>query len=277
MKRIKTFIKNIIWKFISDKDGFSNVKVLGGPAKGARLRLDIRKGGSYWLGNYDQWIFDRVPLQKILKPDWVIWDCGAYVGYYTAVFRKIISDKGKIFTFEAASNNYNMVKVIPELNNWKNVSILNLAVGPDHSTIKFVNNLGGSNGPYGLAKDYGAEESKLEVEEVTCCGVDELVYEKNIDAPDFIKFDLETAEEFALHNGDRVFTNKRPIIMLELHGQKALEAAGQFLEKYNYSSHLVWDMPDAKKEYHSLSDLLALGFVPHMIYCKPKMPPSLSE
>jgi len=130
MKRIKTFIKNIIWKFISDKDGFSNVKVLRGPAKGARLRLDIRKGGSYWLGNYDQWIFDRVPLQKILKPDWVIWDCGAYVGYYTAVFRKIISDKGKIFTFEAASNNYNMVKVIPELNNWKNVSILNLAVGP---------------------------------------------------------------------------------------------------------------------------------------------------
>lgn len=270
MKKIKTFVKNLIWKLISNKDGFNDLKVLGGPAKGARLRLDIRKEGSYWLGNYDKWIFDRVPLAQILKPGWVVWDCGAYVGYYTAVFRKIIGDKGKVYTFEAARKNYNIVKVIPELNNWKNVSILNMAVGPDHSTIKFVNNLGGSSGPYGLTKTYGAEENKLELEEVQCCGVDELVYEKNIDAPDFIKFDLETAEEFALHNGDRLFTTKRPIVLLELHGQKALEAAGRFLEKYNYSSMLVWDMPNAQKEYHSLNELLALGFIPHMIYCQPK-------
>ncbi|HYF31985.1 MAG TPA: FkbM family methyltransferase [Chitinophagaceae bacterium] len=270
MKKIKTFIKNLIWKLISNKEGFNDLTVLGGPAKGTKLRLDIRKEGSYWLGNYDKWIFDRVPLDKILKPGWVVWDCGAYVGYYTAVFRRIIGDKGKVITFEAARKNYNIVKVIPELNKWKNVSILNMAVGPDHSTIKFVNNLGGSSGPYGLTKTYGAQENQLELEEVQCCGVDELVYEKNIDAPDFIKFDLETAEEFALHNGPRLFTTKRPIVLLELHGQKALEAAGKFLEQYNYSSMLVWDMPNAQKEYHTLDELLALGFIPHMIYCQPK-------
>jgi hypothetical protein len=57
--------------------------------------------------------------------------------------------------------------------------------------------------------------------------------------PDFMKFDLESAEEFALHNGARIFSEKRPVVLLELHGDKVLPAVGRFLAEYNY---LAWDV-----------------------------------
>lgn len=269
MKTLKCLIKKVIWLLISNKEGLNTLKILSGPAKGIKLRLDITKEGSYWLGTYDIWILGKIPLEKIIKSDWVVWDCGAYVGYYTAIFRKIAYN-GTIHTFEASGKNFSILKSLPAINNWKNVFIHHLAVGPDHSTIKFVNNLGGSNGPFGLSKNYNVPADKLEIEEVTCCGVDELVYERKIDAPDFIKFDLESAEEFALHNGDRVFSLKRPLVLLELHGDCALVAAGQFLEKYNYSAVLPWEMPDVSMTIDSAEKLKSLKYVPHMLYCSPK-------
>jgi FkbM family methyltransferase len=266
MSKVKDLVKHTLFKMISGKKGYSDLRVLTGPAAGVKLRLDLRKEGSYFLGNYDKWIFDRVDLKNIIKPGMVIWDCGSYIGYYTAVFRKIVGDSGYIYTFEASKKNYEIVKTLPGLNNWKNISVLNLAVGPDHTTIKFANNLGGSNGPVGLTKEYNTDN--IEVEEIQCCGVDELVYEMNIKAPDLIKFDLETAEEYALHNGENVFTKKRPKILLELHGRKAMNAAAEFIEKYNYSAVSVWSMPSLEDRY-SKQSLMASAGVPHMLYCWP--------
>lgn len=266
MRKIKKNIKTILYKLLSGKKGYADLKILSGPAKGTKLRLDIRKEGSYFLGTYDKWIFDRMKFSELIKPGMIAWDCGAYIGYYTAVFRKCLGTTGAVYTFEASSKNYNVVKHLSELNSWNNVHIVNCAVGPDHSVIRFANNLGGSNGPVGLSKNYA---EALEIEEVICCGVDELVYEKGIPAPDLIKFDLETAEEFALHNGDKVFSIKRPVILLELHGEKALNATGLFLEKYNYKAVLVWDLPDPKVIYRNSIDLIGIGYVPHMLMCTP--------
>ena len=267
---IKKIVKALLYKLLTGKKGYTDLKVLSGPAKGAKLRLDIRKEGSYWLGNYDRWIFDAIPFNKIIKPGFIIWDCGAYVGYYTAAFRKIIGDKGLIHVFEASNNNYERLKFLPKLNNWDNVKILNMAVGPEHTTLQFVNNLGGANGPYNLSKTYAQSINELDIEIIRSCGVDELVYELGIEAPDFIKFDLETGEEFALHNGGKVFREKRPLVLLELHGEKAKEAAGLFFEKYNYGGVFMSDMPHATKRIRSLTEFQKFNGIPHMVFCIPE-------
>lgn len=266
---LKKLVKTFLFKLLSGKRGYSDVKVLSGPAKGAKLRLDFRKEASYWLGSYDKWIFDAVPFDKIIKPGFILWDCGTYVGYYTAVFRKIIGDNGFIYAFEASQTNFERVKHLPALNKWDNIKVLNMAVGPDHTTIQFVNNLGGANGPYELSKIYQQAENELDIKIVKCAGVDELVFELGIEMPDFIKFDLETAEEFALHNGDRVFREKRPLVLLELHGQKAKEAAGLFFEKYNYGGVIMANMPNATERIRSVKEFEKINGIPHMVYCIP--------
>ena len=90
MNKIKFFLKKTVkfflWLLIPKKNGASHLTVLGGPAKGCILNLDLRLEGSYWLGNYDDWIFAGVPFEKFIKIGDVVWDGGAYVGYYTAYF-----------------------------------------------------------------------------------------------------------------------------------------------------------------------------------------------
>lgn len=132
-----------------------------------------------------------------------------------------------------------------------------------------MDNLGGSSGPYGLSKTY-EEGARLEISRVTCAGVDELVYERGIPAPDFVKFDLESAEEFALHNGDRVFRERRPIVLLELHGPSAKRAAGRFLEKYRYEAVRVGDFHTRRQVLRTAGELDALEGDWHMTVCMPR-------
>ena len=219
---MKKIIKNLLYKLLPKINGLNKVTILNGPAKGVKILLDIRLGGSYLIGTYDKWIFDRVKLHEVIKPGMVCWDCGAFYGYYGAIFRNYTGDSGFVEIFEASSKNYKSVSYLPQLNNWNNVRVHNYAVGPENSEIKF---------------------------------------------------DLETAEVYALKNGDKLFSNKKPIILLELHGATALKAACDFIEKYNYQCKLVWDMNIENSEtYHSKNNLcskLSDNYVPHMLYLYP--------
>ena len=265
----KTTVKLFLWMLIPKRNGASQLRVLGGPAKGCILNLDLRKEGSYWLGNYDDWIFGGVPFEKFIKKGDVVWDGGAYVGYYTAYFRKLVGNDGVVHSFEASSANFERLKSLPHSNGWENVFIHNLAIGPDHTEISFVNNLGGSNGPYGLDKKYDENSLNVKIEKVQSCGVDELIEEKNIPYPAFIKFDLESAEEFALTNGDVLFKKHKPYLLLELYGEKARDAAGIFLEKYGYEAKIPGQFASDFKSFNSFIDLKSLVEIPHMIFCAP--------
>src|SRR5262245_13956828 len=80
--RMKSAIKWGAHKVLSwDGKSARPLTVLSGPARGVRLMLDVRSQGSYWIGNYDRWILDRVPIGKFLKSGDTAWDCGAFVGY----------------------------------------------------------------------------------------------------------------------------------------------------------------------------------------------------
>ena len=76
-------------------------------------------------------------------------------------------------------------------------------------------------------------------------GVDELISLKNIKAPDFIKFDLESAEEFALHNGNDLFSRRRPVLLLELHGEKVLRPVADFFKKFSYVGWNILQFTDS--------------------------------
>lgn len=219
------------------KDDSWPCRVLTGPAKGCQLTLDIRSQGSYWLGTYDSWILNHLkPISHLLMPGGTAWDCGAFVGYYTAIFRAAVGANGFVHTFEASLNNYNKLKHLLALNNWTNVEIHHLAVGPDHCSLDFAGELGGSSGPMGLSKNYDGNPA---VETVRCLGLDELIQEYKIPAPSFIKLDLESAEEQALHNGKVLFSTNRLNILLEWHGTKVLPAISDFLVNYSYNA---WDI-----------------------------------
>lgn len=209
--------------------------VVSGPAQGAVLTLDLRINGSYWLGRYDNWILRKVRISDWLPSGGVAWDCGSYVGYYAAIFRKVVGDGGTVVAFEASSTNYDLLRHMPRLNNWSNVQVMNRAVGPERTMLDFAGELGGSSGPH----DAGMRTHAVTTHPVVSCGVDELCFDHCLPPPDFVKLDLEGAETHALHNGGRLFSGKRPVVLLELHGTQAVAALGRFLKEYRYR---CWDV-----------------------------------
>lgn len=264
----KQIIKELLFHIFPKEEGFSSLRVLQGPARGTVLRLDLRVEGSYWIGTYDKWVFDSFPLETLIGPGAVVWDCGAYVGYYSACFRRIVGSLGEIHAFEASPTNFGRLRHLPLLNGWSNVFVHHLAVGPHHTTLDFVDNLGGSSGPFGLGKTY-ADDAALTLSRVVSTGVDELVYERGFRAPDMIKFDLESAEEYALHNGERVFEDKRPVILLEIHGDRAKVAAGAFLERYRYEAVRAGGVSATEGRLRSCADMNRIGGDWHMMLARP--------
>lgn len=271
MKPVKDGVKYFLWRLlqlIGSGHDVAQLRVLSGLAKAVRMEFDLRKEGSYWLGTYDRWVLNRIHLERLIKPGQVAWDCGAYIGYYTAILRLLVGETGRVITFEASSTNYRRVARLPELNGWTNVKVLQKAIGPDHSIIEFVSNLGGSCGPFRLSKKYSEEET-LMVEKVPCAGLDELVYEQGLPLPDFLKLDLETAEEFALHNGPKLFGTKRPLLQLELHGDVAAVATARFLQTFDYAAWDVLQLPLGTPPLRSPEDMEQRPPQSHMLLCVP--------
>jgi FkbM family methyltransferase len=235
MKALKTIVKQGVWSIQRPfrRHDYWPMRVRSGPSVGAILQLDLRVNGAYWLGTYDRWILDQLRLERWLSPGDCAWDCGAYLGYYAAAFRNVVGNDGWVEVFEASSSNYERLAAIPHLNRWENVRIHHLAVGAQDCQIDFAGELGGSSGPATLSKSYNSTPS---IESVKCTGVDEAIARYGVRTPDFIKFDLESAEEFALHNGKELFTTRRPPILLELHGDRILEAVVKFLSDYDYAA-----------------------------------------
>ena len=245
-QQLSSLGKHVLWGALRPMYSADHwpMRVLSGPARGARLTLDLRIEGSYWLGTYDRWILDRFRLEDWLPAGGVGWDCGSYVGYYAAIMRKAVGPTGAVHVFEASSANYRRLANLPRINAWDNVRVWNMAVGPDHTSISFAGDLNGSSGPVGLGKRYAGTP---QVEQVVSSGLDELHWEYGVPLPDLIKLDLETAEEFALHNGRRLFTEKRPVLLLEWHGTQVMPAVWRFLQDYDYLTWdvLTFDQPDA--------------------------------
>ncbi|MBC7368931.1 MAG: hypothetical protein H7343_19325 [Undibacterium sp.] len=77
-------------------------RVRRGPAAGVNLQLDVRSQGACWLGHYDAWILSRVPIMRFLAPGQTARDCGAFVGYYTAIFRDRVGAAVTVVAFEAS-------------------------------------------------------------------------------------------------------------------------------------------------------------------------------
>ena len=233
---VKTWIKSALWQLLSDNDGLTRVRVLGGPVRGTRLVIDIRTEAAYWLGSYDSRVLSII--MGLLKPGQVAYDCGAFLGYYAAAMRKTVGESGRVVLFEGSSLNFYRAAKMPEMNGWENVEVHHLAIGEAHSQISFVSDQGAASGPASKWEGESGRPLGL-VEAVDCSGIDELVYERGFAPPHFLKFDLETAEKHALLNGARLWCEQKPTLLVELHkGDKypppAFEAAEKFLSRFSY-------------------------------------------
>jgi len=185
-----------------------------GPTRHAfslRLNLDNPEHERiYFYGEHDE-RYEIALLRKLIRPDMVCWDIGANIGFFTCLFASLTGPGGQVVAFEPLSATRAMLLENLALNRLSNVQVLPVAIGSEdgNARIYFHDAQLGE----GTASIYPANE-KQDSEEISLVRIDTIA--ADLPAPDFVKIDVEGAQEDVWRGGARFFSEKAPMLMAEL-------------------------------------------------------------
>lgn len=154
--------------------------------------------------------FETEVVKKEVKEGDVVLDIGAHIGYYTLIFARLVGEKGKVFAFEPAPDNFALLKKNVGINGYQNVILEQKAVSNKTAKIKLyfeeenVTDHKIYNSPDG--------HESIEIEAIR---LDD--YFENYNGKiDFIKMDIEGAEWMALQGMSNLLKgNKTVKIVIE--------------------------------------------------------------
>jgi FkbM family methyltransferase len=139
----------------------------------------------------------------------VVIDVGANIGVVTQYMRDYSK---KVYAIEPCSEHFEALKKNKEFNNWDNVELFNMAIAGKDGTVE-MHKLGHNLTCNSYTNNYGQEK-----ETVKAMAFDTFFEENKIDEVDFIKFDVEGAEDDILRSeGFKKIADKVKAIEVEFH------------------------------------------------------------
>ena len=201
--------------------GKTVLPILQGPLKGKKWIKGSSINGC-WLGTYE--LDKQVLFSKYIKSGMTVFDIGANVGLYSLLSSVLAGNEGKVFSFEPLSENLSYLKKHIELNNLRNVKVIDKAVNDKISKLRFTF---GDNRSAGHISKYG----EIEIETTS---VDEFIKDGN-PLPDLIKMDIEGAEYDALVGATNILKRKKPVIFLATHSNELRSKCLKLLTEHGYT------------------------------------------
>jgi hypothetical protein len=182
--------------------GAAERTVVGGVARGVRMRIDFATQTRLYLGLYEVEL-DR-HLRRILRSGVTAFDVGAQYGYDSLAMANRTG--ARVAAFECDPDCVRSMRQSFELN-----PSLAPLIEPVQATVG------------------RATES---------VGLDEWAYDCGF-VPDFIKIDIEGGEVDALHSAQRILRERRPALVVEVHSLALEREAGELLIGCGYRPVVV--------------------------------------
>jgi FkbM family methyltransferase len=183
-----------------------------------------------------------------LRKDAVIYDIGANLGLYSVLLSRIAGSGGRVYCFEANPVCLYFLQANLTLNRVRNFEILPVAIFASPAPIEFRINY--RNLLVGIAGSITYMGKPGHVIDVSAAALDDLIETHELAPPDFIKMDIEGAEQEAVKGMRRTIVKQRPTFLMELHGRPAAQGtlAGADWSGYQFhdaASGRVFDTADA--------------------------------
>ena len=220
------------WRLFSTAKKFCRhlpKEVLATTKDGRKLYVgltDWSGDGIYFLGRYESFCTETVS-EHIKKGD-VCLDVGANIGWFTTLFAKLCGTNGEVHAFEPVPKTYADLQRNVALNEPSpNVFLNNFGLGDVEKEVEIhlFPDL-----PHGHASLAAKPNQKSETVPILIKTLNSYLSERNIAQVDFIKVDVEGAEQMFLSGGTSVFQQKiPPLIFMEM----ALETTKEFGYKPN--------------------------------------------
>lgn len=220
-------------------------KVQAGPLGGAELLLPSATEGSWKEmveGTFDAFLYAALGREREVRGA-VCWDVGAHFGYHSLALAALGAD---VLAFEP--NRYNAERLQANLGRnptiAKRVRYLGVAISDEDGEMTFVESgdLKGSSSGSHLANATPPLEGKhyrtFAHRTVPTARIDTLIA-KGEKPPDVLKIDIEGAESLALKGGRKLLSEKKPLLLLEVHHICLMFEIQRFLLELGYATILL--------------------------------------
>lgn len=153
-------------------------------------------------------------VKKYIKRGDTVIDVGGNMGFFVLILNELVGNSGKIYSFEPSRILKDRLASTVQINNIKNVEIVNLALGEKEETTSLYFNPKQS----GLSSIISHEENGRLKEEIKITTLDS--FSKAIsNRISFIKIDTEGYEPQVLRGAKELIKKDKPVIYIELGGE----------------------------------------------------------
>lgn len=217
-----------------------------------------------WYGYYEKPLGDV--LKKIIKPGDVFLDIGANIGYFSLLIANS-APTVKVISFEPVRDIFQQLKENIALNNTKNVTVFNAAVGETKEEkeifVSGADNLGMSS--FQQPENFSGKKELVQV--IT---LDDWFHRAGLAKIDIIKLDVEGSELNALKGMKQVLESFKPIVIVEINPE-TLSMFGltssdifNYLTGFNFEAFLILGTGEIKKlKEIELNETINILFVHH--------------
>lgn len=189
--------------------------------------------GAWWLARNDSMrkpllagTFEKAELafvERLLQPGMTVLDIGAHHGLYTLLASKRVGSKGRVIAFEPSPRERKALRLHLTLNQCKNVTIQELAVGEENADSLLHVVEGWASGCNSLRQPAAIIGTSASPICVHVARLDDWLASNHIDCVDFIKLDIEGAELSALKGAALLLQRRpRPVILAEVEDVRTL-------------------------------------------------------
>ncbi len=206
LKQIQSFL---LKKWISKNEFVATIS--GGPAKGLVFPVQMPQDKLMWIGTWE--LKFACTLHRYIQPGWICYDIGGYKGYYAGIMA--LKGAKEVFVFEPMPDNAFKIKKLIELNPTLPIQLKEVAISDTSGKTNFKLM---PEQTMGKLEASAFEQNKKEISQITvdCITVDDLI-KSGLPQPDFIKIDVEGAEDLVLKGAMNLLQTKKPFLMIEVH------------------------------------------------------------
>jgi FkbM family methyltransferase len=234
--RTSPWLGRIALRTIPDFRWQVSIKPLG------EFQIRLRQNRSYWLRSplsHEGFMLEA--LHRLVHPGDVVYDIGANIGLYSR-FLVQMCRASEVYAFEPMSGNLSLLKRNLEIGGCTStVVLMPIAVGSEDGTAKFqVDDISSATGVLDAVTKGQACRSRHQYglppicETVQVARLDTLLLDQKLTLPNVLKIDIEGAEAMALCGAVRLLRERRPRLVIELHGANAAREVLTILWGFGY-------------------------------------------
>jgi FkbM family methyltransferase len=216
-----------------------------GVLAGYRMKVDWSHHRSFIHGTWEPEVIQTI--QEVVSEGSFAIDIGAHIGFYTLVLSRLVGPAGRVIAFEPVPKNFSILEENVAMNGCSHVKVIKKALleesrrvmanAPDNEPLP---------GSVSVFTDYGTDATSVEA-----TTLDEFMHFQKARV-DFIKMDVEGAENLVLQGAKFTIEAQHPTMVIEVHhfdgspesspvlGQ--LEAWGyqtRWINRWEATSHLL--------------------------------------